>query len=144
MRIALLPGWSKLALFFICNAIALNVCAMTSRHAGTIHRTTSMSIDHNVKPRPTTGLRVQKYKHHKRWWQWKGFLKKNASGRSQWVAFVLCLLLGVIGIHRFYLGYHLTGIIYFFTVGFFLIGWLVDLIFLLIPNMLPPKGHICY
>ncbi len=42
-------------------------------------------------------------------------------------------LFGFIGAHRFYYGRPVTGTIYFFTLGFFLIGWLVDLF--LIPSM---------
>lgn len=47
---------------------------------------------------------------------------------SRWVAFALCLVLGVIGVHRFYTGKIGTGILYIFTGGLFGIGWLVDLI----------------
>ena len=42
-------------------------------------------------------------------------------------------LFGFIGAHRFYYGRPSSGTIYFFTLGFFLIGWLVDLF--LIPSM---------
>lgn len=42
-------------------------------------------------------------------------------------------LLGFVGAHRFYYGKRLTGILWFFTGGLFLIGWIVDLF--LIPNM---------
>jgi TM2 domain-containing membrane protein YozV len=42
-------------------------------------------------------------------------------------------LLGFVGAHRFYYGKHLTGILWFFTGGLFLIGWIVDLF--LIPSM---------
>lgn len=47
---------------------------------------------------------------------------------SRWVAFVLCFFLGLIGIHRFYVGKVGTGVLYIFTFGLFGIGWLVDLI----------------
>ncbi|MDN3524188.1 TM2 domain-containing protein [Halomonas sabkhae] len=40
---------------------------------------------------------------------------------------------GFLGAHRFYFGKPVTGTIWFFTFGLFLIGWLVDL--LLIPAM---------
>jgi TM2 domain-containing membrane protein YozV len=42
-------------------------------------------------------------------------------------------IFGFIGAHRFYYGKPVTGTIYFFTLGIFLIGWLVDLF--LIPSM---------
>lgn len=42
-------------------------------------------------------------------------------------------LFGFIGAHRFYYGRPISGTLYFFTLGFFLIGWIVDLF--LIPSM---------
>ena len=42
-------------------------------------------------------------------------------------------LFGFIGAHRFYYGKPVSGTIYFFTLGIFFIGWIVDL--LLIPVM---------
>jgi TM2 domain-containing membrane protein YozV len=42
-------------------------------------------------------------------------------------------LLGFVGVHRFYFGKPITGAIWFFTGGLFLIGWIVDLF--LIPGM---------
>jgi TM2 domain-containing membrane protein YozV len=42
-------------------------------------------------------------------------------------------IFGFTGSHRFYYGKPLSGTIYFFTLGIFLIGWIVD--FFLIPSM---------
>ncbi|TWU57180.1 TM2 domain protein [Rubripirellula reticaptiva] len=42
-------------------------------------------------------------------------------------------ILGFVGAHRFYFGKPLTGILWFFTGGLFLVGWIVDLF--LIPSM---------
>jgi TM2 domain-containing membrane protein YozV len=42
-------------------------------------------------------------------------------------------IFGFLGAHRFYYGKPISGTIYFFTLGLFLIGWLVDLF--LIPSM---------
>jgi TM2 domain-containing membrane protein YozV len=42
-------------------------------------------------------------------------------------------LFGFIGAHRFYYGKPISGTIYFFTLGIFFIGWIVDLF--LIPGM---------
>ena len=43
------------------------------------------------------------------------------------VAFILHFFLGFFGIHRFYLGKPLTGILYLCTAGLLGIGWLYDL-----------------
>jgi TM2 domain len=63
------------------------------------------------------------------------------SSKSKLVALLLCIFLGGLGIHRFYLGYTGIGILYLFTGGLFGIGWLIDLIRLIIPNGLGPKGE---
>ena len=55
----------------------------------------------------------------------------SANTKNKWVAFLLCLLLGYIGAHKFYEGKTGMGILYFFTVGLFGIGWIVDTILLL-------------
>lgn len=55
--------------------------------------------------------------------------------KSKWVSFFLCLFLGVLGIHKFYEGKVLLGIVYLFTGGLFGIGVLIDCIILLFkPN----------
>jgi TM2 domain-containing membrane protein YozV len=43
------------------------------------------------------------------------------------VGWILLSLAGVFGLHRFYMGKWVTGILYLLTVGLFLIGWLYDL-----------------
>ncbi len=42
-------------------------------------------------------------------------------------------IFGFLGAHRFYYGKQISGTIYFFTLGLFFIGWIVDLF--LIPSM---------
>lgn len=51
--------------------------------------------------------------------------------KDKWTAVILCLLLGVVGGHKFYEGKAGMGILYIFTFGLFGIGTLVDLIVLL-------------
>ncbi len=51
---------------------------------------------------------------------------------SKTVGYILWIF-GFIGAHRFYYGKQLTGVIWFFTLGLFFIGWIIDLF--LIPAM---------
>lgn len=65
--------------------------------------------------------------------------RNNASyhggAKNKWVALLLCLFLGFFGIHKFYEGKILLGIVYLCTFGLFGIGWFVDCISLLFkPN----------
>lgn len=55
--------------------------------------------------------------------------------KSTGIAYLLwcCCFLGFCGIHRFYNGKWITGLIWFFTGGLFLIGQIIDLF--LIPGM---------
>ena len=55
----------------------------------------------------------------------------GARAKNKWTAFVLCLLLGYFGAHKFYEGMVGMGVLYLFTLGLFGIGWFVDLIVLL-------------
>ena len=55
--------------------------------------------------------------------------------KNKWVAFILCVLFGYFGVHKFYEGKAGLGILYLFTFGLFGIGWFVDCIILLFkPN----------
>ncbi len=54
-------------------------------------------------------------------------LKFTAGPYNYTVAWVLLTFLGYLGVHRFYLGKWISGILYLCTGGFFLIGYLYDL-----------------
>ena len=51
--------------------------------------------------------------------------------KSKMVTLLLCLFLGWLGIHRFYVGKMGTGVLWMLTVGLFGIGWLIDLIMII-------------
>jgi len=61
--------------------------------------------------------------------------------RSTGISYLLwCLsFVGFCGIHRFYNGKWITGLIWFFTFGFLFIGQLIDLV--LIPAMTARANH---
>lgn len=51
--------------------------------------------------------------------------------KNKWIALLLCFFFGILGIHKFYEGKILLGIVYIFTGGLFGIGVLIDFISLL-------------
>jgi TM2 domain-containing membrane protein YozV len=81
-------------------------------------------------------------------------LAASGPGKSQIVAAILCFLVGMFGVHRFYLGYTGTGILMLLLglsliipiinllTGFLLTIWiLVDLIRIVMGNMQPADGN---
>ena len=55
--------------------------------------------------------------------------------KSKLISILLCFFLGSLGIHRFYLGYTIIGVIQLLTFGGFLIWVIVDLIRLIIGSL---------
>lgn len=49
-------------------------------------------------------------------------------------ALILCILLGWLGVHKFYLNQSGIGVLYFLTGGLFWIGWIIDIILLATMN----------
>lgn len=63
-----------------------------------------------------------------------------ADGQSQLVALLLCLLVGGLGIHRFYLGYIWQGIVQILTLGGLGIWTLIDLVRIITGSLGPKDG----
>lgn len=52
----------------------------------------------------------------------------GVSPKNRTAALLLCIFLGVFGVHRFYVGKVGTGLLYFFTVAFFGFGYIIDIV----------------
>lgn len=65
----------------------------------------------------------------------------NYPYKNRLIALFLCLFLGPIGVHRFYVGKVGTGILYLFTGGLFVIGWLFDILRIVSGEFLDVNGR---
>lgn len=65
---------------------------------------------------------------------------QTEEGKSQIIALILVLLVGIIGAHRFYLGYTGIGIIQILTLGGCGIWTLIDLIMIITGDLKPKDG----
>jgi len=65
----------------------------------------------------------------------------NVSPKNKWVALILCIFFGYLGIHNFYAGKVGLGILYLLTFGLFGIGWIVDIIRILTGSYLDKWGR---
>ena len=61
--------------------------------------------------------------------------------KSKLTAILLCFFLGGLGIHRFYLGYTLIGVIQLLTFGGFLIWAIIDFIKLFTGSLKDSEGN---
>ena len=59
-------------------------------------------------------------------------MNREQGTHSAFMGYLLWIF-GFIGAHRFYYGRQISGVIWFFTLGLFFVGWIIDL--LLIPGM---------
>ena len=64
----------------------------------------------------------------------------QASGKNRLAALLLCFFLGTLGLHRFYVGKLITGVIWLLTLGIFGIGVIVDFILILFGAFTDKQG----
>lgn len=69
-------------------------------------------------------------------------MSEQYSEKSKGTAAVLCLLLGWLGVHRFYVGKIGTGLLWMFTLGLFGVGEIVDLIMILCGSFTDGEGAL--
>ena len=68
----------------------------------------------------------------------------NVSEKKRLAAALLCFLLGVFGVHRFYVGRVGSGLLWLFTLGFLGMGMLADLILILAGEFKDSEGKKLY
>ena len=77
-----------------------------------------MPTNHALARRPSHAVAVEKRSPHNRL-----------------VTLLLCIFFGIWGIHRFYVGRWITGLLWFLTAGLFGFGWIYDIIMIAIGRL---------
>ena len=65
----------------------------------------------------------------------------NVSPQNWVAALLLCIFLGLLGVHRFYVGKIGTGILMLLTFGVFGILWLIDIIMIAVGSFTDKGGR---
>jgi TM2 domain-containing membrane protein YozV len=65
----------------------------------------------------------------------------GTSDKSNTVALLLCLFIGIFGVHRFYVGKIGTGILMLVTLGAFGIWALIDMIIIIMQKFTDSEGN---
>lgn len=65
----------------------------------------------------------------------------DRSPKNYGATLLLAIFAGFLGIHRFYVGKTGTGILYFFTGGLFIIGWVIDVFQVIFANFTDKAGR---
>ncbi|MBR3386541.1 DUF4236 domain-containing protein [Candidatus Saccharibacteria bacterium] len=61
--------------------------------------------------------------------------------RKRNTVLALCIFLGFFGVHRFYVGKEGTGLVYLITLGLLGVGWLVDIVLILLGKFKDIQGR---
>lgn len=70
------------------------------------------------------------------------FYNTNVNLNTNWIiTLLLCVFLGVFGVHRFYNGHYLTGFLLLITAGGLGIWYLIDLVFIIIGQFRDKEGN---
>ncbi len=71
-------------------------------------------------------------------------MTERYSGKSRLVTLLLCLLVGYLGVHRFYVGKVGTGVLMIFTLGGLGIWYLIDLIMIVMGIFKDANGRAVF
>lgn len=104
----------------VCGAPMSNNRCQYCGHESTVELKSTVKQADQTVVQPQVIINNQNYSNEKAF--------AAVSSKSKIVALLLCIFLGALGIHRFYVGKVGTGILYFFTFGLFGFGWLIDII----------------
>ena len=66
----------------------------------------------------------------------------GTSDKNKTTALLLCIFLGGLGVHRFYVGKTGTGVVWLLTGGILGIGWLIDIIMIAVGKFKDKQGNI--
>ena len=70
-------------------------------------------------------------------------VQPKTTNPKNWVAtYLLCMFLGFLGVHRFYTGHNLYGILQLITAGGFLIWWFIDLFLIALGKFKDSQGRL--
>lgn len=69
-----------------------------------------------------------------------GNFKEIKSNKNRLITLLICIFLGIYGGHNFYVGNIGKGLLYLFTGGLFMFGWIVDIISIIRGNFEDANG----
>jgi TM2 domain-containing membrane protein YozV len=72
---------------------------------------------------------------------YQGGLHDNYSPKSQIILVLLCIFLGILGVHRFYIGRVISGLLMLLTLGGFGFWVYIDMIFIIVDDMTDMEGR---